>query len=62
MVTFLVAIAIASFLKMPGQSPGLSKGIIATAWVLVAPLVVWTVITGWETTQKMHWKKIEVVR
>lgn len=62
MVTFLAAIAIASFLKMPGQPLNLVRGIFAFAWIFILPLIVWTVITGWETTQKMHWKEIAVVR
>ena len=62
MVTFLAAIAIASFLKMPSQPPSLFRGIFAGVWIFILPLIIWTVFTGWETTQKTYWREVAVVK
>ena len=62
MVTFLAAIAIASFLKMPSQPPSLFRGIFAGVWIFILPLIIWTVFTGWETTQKTYCREVAVVK
>lgn len=54
MVTFLTSIAIACFFGIDGWPNTLVKLIYALSWFFVIPLILWTVITGWETTSHTH--------
>ncbi|KAL5482524.1 hypothetical protein ACEPAI_9118 [Sanghuangporus weigelae] len=54
MVTFLTSIAIACFFGIDGWPNTLVKMIYAVSWLFIIPLILWTVITGWETNNHKH--------
>ena len=58
MVTFLTSIAISCFFSVDGIPNTLERIIYAVAWLCAIPLILWTVLTGWETNNHMHWTQL----
>ncbi|KAI5120087.1 hypothetical protein M0805_001243 [Coniferiporia weirii] len=58
MITFLTAVAIMCFYDADGNSTLVTRLIYGVPWVFVVLLISWTVLTGWETTQRVNWRSL----
>ncbi|EJC97875.1 uncharacterized protein FOMMEDRAFT_171285 [Fomitiporia mediterranea MF3/22] len=57
-ITFLTSIAIACFFRVNGTPDIVEQMIYAVSWFFAIPLILWTVLTGWETNNQAHWTEL----
>ncbi|EJC97873.1 uncharacterized protein FOMMEDRAFT_143412 [Fomitiporia mediterranea MF3/22] len=57
-ITFLTSIAIACFFRVDGTPDIAAQMIYAVSWLFAIPLILWTVLTGWETNNQAHWSEL----
>ncbi|KAH8113921.1 hypothetical protein DFH11DRAFT_1544659 [Phellopilus nigrolimitatus] len=58
MVTFLASVAIVCFFNVDGTASIFTRALYGCVWMFIVVLILWTVLTGWETTNKVNWRSL----
>ncbi|KAH8114381.1 hypothetical protein DFH11DRAFT_210933 [Phellopilus nigrolimitatus] len=56
MATFLTSVAMLCFLNVDDTTSILARASYGCGWIVIVVLILWTVLTGWETTNNLHWR------